>query len=310
MKLDKNERRTFIKMIGALGISSFLYPSLVAFQMKNTMLKRTIPFSGKKLPVVGVGTWRTFDAGNNPSKLTTLKKVLIEMHRRGGLVIDSSPMYGSSEQVVGKLTSKLSFQNDFFYATKVWTHGQNAGIEQMERSMALIQRKKMDLIQIHNLTDWKTHIKTLRSWKEKEKIMYWGITHYVDGAHEELEKIIKAESPDFVQFNYSIISRHAERSLFETAAKYKVATIINQPFEGGSLFRIIKNRELPEWCHELDINSWGQFFLKFIISNPNVTCVIPGTSKPHHVIDNTMAGYGKIPNTEEREKIYQYIKKI
>lgn len=219
-------------------------------------------------------------------------------------------MYGSSEKVVGDLTTQLNFKNKLFYATKVWTSGKQAGIEQMEASLKKMGRKEMDLMQIHNLVDWKTHVKTLKDWKAQGKIRYWGLTHYVDSSHSALEKIIKLERPDFVQFNYSIRSRHAERSLFQTVQKYQVATLINQPYESGSLFRLVRGKELPNWAHEWDINSWGQFFLKFILSNQQVSCVIPGTSKPHHMIDNMGAGIGRMPDEATRVKMLAYLKSL
>jgi diketogulonate reductase-like aldo/keto reductase len=177
----------------------------------------------------------------------------------------------------------------------------------MNASFEKMQRKTMDLMQIHNLVDWQTHVKTLRKWKEEGKIRYWGLTHYVDSAHETLEKIIRQEKPDFVQFNYSIRSRHAEKSLFETCQQHRTATIINQPYESGSLFGKVKGKDLPDWASDYDIKSWGQYFLKFILSNEAVTCVIPGTSKPKHAIDNMVAGYGALPDAAGREKMVDYL---
>lgn len=303
-------RRETLKLTGLSSLGLLAYPSLLSLKLKDTMLQRVIPSSNQKIPVVGLGTWQTFDVENATEKRETLTTVLTEMQNLGGTVIDSSPMYGSSERVVGDLTTKSGLADKFFYATKVWTSGKEAGIQQMERSFKSMQRKQIDLMQIHNLVDWKTHVKTLKEWKEKGKIKYWGITHYVDAAHASLEKVIKQEKPDFVQFNYSIKERNAEVSLFETSRRNGTAVLINQPFDSGSLFRVTKGKQLPEWCKEYDINSWAQYFLKFILSNVLVTCVIPGTSKPHHAIDNMMAGYGKIPDAKAREKMYSYIKSL
>ena len=303
-------RREALKLTGLASAGLLTASNLMSFKTKETMLLRAIPSSNVKLPVVGLGTWQTFDVGNSSEKRTTLIQVLAEMQKLGGSVIDSSPMYGSSEKVVGDLTAQSGFDNKFFYATKVWTSGKEAGINQMERSFKLMRRKQMDLMQIHNLVDWKIHVKTLKEWKERGKIEYWGITHYVDSSHSSLEKIIHQEKPDFVQFNYSIKERHAEKSLFETVRKNGTAVLINQPYDSGSLFRITRGKQLPEWCKEYTINSWGQYFLKFILSNELVTCVIPGTSKPHHVIDNMMAGYGKMPDAKTREKMHSFIKSI
>jgi len=311
MKNKDYSRREVLKLGGLAGLGLMITPLISSFKHeKTTIMLRPIPSSKEKLPVVGLGTWQTFDVGNSASKRETLKQVLLEMNKLGGKVIDSSPMYGSSERVVGDLTKTLDSKDNLFYATKVWTSGENDGIIQMERSMQLMQRKKMDLIQIHNLVDWKTHVRTLKSWKERSKIRYWGITHYVDSSHNELERIIRSEKPDFVQFNYSIRSRNAERSLFETAGKNETAILVNQPYDSGSLFRLVRGKILPQWCKEYDINSWGQYFLKFILSNEQVTCVIPGTSKPHHMIDNMMAGHGRIPDEKTKEKMYSYLKTL
>lgn len=303
-------RREILQLYGLAGLGLATTPSLFSFVQNKTMGQRTIPSSGEQLPIVGLGTWQTFDVGNSSSELAIRQKILQEMYHLGGRVIDSSPMYGSSEAVVGNVAAKLNGQNDFFYATKVWISGKQAGIDQMNSSFDKMQRKTMDLMQIHNLVDWKTHLKTLREWKEKGKIRYWGLTHYVDSAHATLEEIIKAEKPDFVQFNYSILSRNAERSLFDTCQKNDTAVIINQPFESGSLFRKVKGKNLPAWAVNFDINSWGQYFLKFILSNEAVTCVIPGTSKPKHVIDNMGAGFGKLPDKTGREKMASYFEAL
>ncbi|WP_207763850.1 aldo/keto reductase [Flagellimonas pacifica] len=305
-----HSRRELLKLslLGGIGLS--FHPYLDIVKENKKILSRAIPSSGESLPIVGLGTWQTFDAGNSEQQRKILSQVLLEMHRLGGTVIDSSPMYGSSEKVVGDLTNRLQFKDDLFYATKVWTSGKEAGIRQMEASMSKMRRNTMDLIQIHNLVDWKTHVKTLREWKDEQKIRYWGITHYVDSSHSTLERIIKVERPDFVQFNYSIRSRHAENSLFAAAKKYKTATIINQPYESGSLFRLVRGKQLPQWAKEQSINSWGQYFLKFILSNEDVTCVIPGTSKPHHMIDNMGAGLGKMPGTHMRNKMLTHLKSL
>ncbi len=310
METSEYTRREAFKLTALMALGLLACPSLMSFKSKESILQRTIPSSSEMLPVVGLGTWQTFDVGNSSEKRATLAKVLTEMQKLGGSVIDSSPMYGSSERVVGDLATKTGLAEKFFYATKVWTSGRDAGIHQMDRSFDFMQRTKMDLMQIHNLVDWKTHVKTLKDWKEKGKIKYWGITHYVDSSHASLERIIKQEQPDFVQFNYSIRSRYAEKSLFETVRENQTAVLINQPYESGSLFRMTRGKQLPEWTKDYDINSWGQYFLKFILSNKLVTCVIPGTSKPHHVIDNMMAGYGKLPDEKGREKMYTYLKNL
>ena len=310
MQSKEYSRREYMKLsgLGALGVVLSAGWSSPEFQ--ESMITRTIHSSSEAIPVIGLGTWRTFDVGRSKEQRTNLTQVLETIHQKGGSVIDSSPMYGSSEKVVGELTQNSGLADHFFYATKVWTRGEEAGIDQMNRSFRLMQRNQLDLIQIHNLIDWQTHVKTLKKWKDQGKIKYWGITHYLDASHDELEKVIKQEKPDFVQVNYSIRKRHAEKSLFDTIERFKTAVLINRPYEGGTLFQLTKGKELPDWCSEFDIASWGQFFLKFILSNPLVSCVIPGTSKPTHALDNMMAGYGKLPDQKTRERMYQYIRSL
>ncbi|NER15200.1 aldo/keto reductase [Leptobacterium flavescens] len=307
--MKKYSRREAAKAVFYASAAGILLPSLLSFKTMS-MQHRKIPSSGELLPLVGLGTWQTFDVGTNRAEREQLTDVLRKMKEHGGKLIDSSPMYGSSEAVVGDLTSGAGIAQDFFYATKVWTNGRQAGIDQMKNSMKKMKRSTMDLMQIHNLVDWKTHSKTLRDWKQKGLIRYWGITHYTDSSHESLARIIRSEKPDFVQFNYSINSRHAEKNLLETARKNGTAVIINRPYSGGSLFRKVKGKSLPEWCKEYDINSWGQFFLKYLISHEAVNCVIPGTSKPHHLVDNMMAGHGKLPDENTRRKMVDFFEKV
>jgi diketogulonate reductase-like aldo/keto reductase len=275
--------------------------------MNATILKRSIPSSGEKLPVVGLGTWQTFDVGENESERTPLKSVLKTLIEKGGSVVDSSPMYGSSEEVVGDLSTEIGLNDKLFIATKVWTSGEADGIQQMNSSFSLLRRKKIDLMQIHNLVDWQTHIKTLRKWKDEGRIRYLGMTHYTESAYSTLEQILKTTPLDFLQINYSLLSRKAEERLLPLAQEKKVAVLINQPFEEGTLFGRVKGKSLPVWAKEFDCNSWGQFFLKFILSNDAVTCVIPGTSKPHHMLDNLGAGFGKLPTAEHRKQMIELI---
>lgn len=302
-------RRKALKLVGALTGAAFVMPSLLAFDT-NALMKRKIPSSGENLPVVGLGTWQTFDVDTDKQQRIELANVLQEMRALGGAMIDSSPMYGTSERVVGDLAKQLGISDDFFYATKVWTSGQNAGIEQMKTSMRKMQRKQMDLMQIHNLVDWGTHIKTLRDWKAEGRIRYWGLTHYTNDSHAKLINLINQKQPDFVQFNYSINERHAEQKLLDVAKEKGVAVIINRPYDGGNLFRMVKGKTLPVWCADLDITSWGQYFLKYIIAHDAVNCVIPGTSTVKHVIDNMHAGYGRMPTAIERKKMLDYLKNI
>ena len=303
-------RRDILQLGGLVGLGLATVPSLFSFSPQDKMGQRTISISGEKLPMVGLGTWQAFDIGDSRQELEIRKQVLAEMYRLGGTVIDSSPMYGTSEAVVGRVAEQLPSKDDFFYATKVWTSGKQAGIDQMNASFIKMQRKTMDLMQIHNLIDWETHVRTLRAWKEEGKIRYWGLTHYVDSSHPTLEAIIKSDKPDFVQFNYSIRSRNAEKSLFDTCQKYGTAVIINRPFGGGGLFSKVKGKALPDWASAYDISSWGQYFLKFILSNEQVTCVIPGTSSLKHLRDNMGAGIGALPDSAGRKKMVDYLQSI
>lgn len=297
-------RRTCLHSLSALGFLPFTGNLLT---MHAPILKRTIPSSNEKIPAVGLGTWQTFDAGENEKERAPLKEVLKTLVENGGSVVDSSPMYGSSERVVGDLSTELSLNNKLFIATKVWTSGKEAGIRQMNNSFALLKRKTIDLMQIHNLVDWQTHISTLRTWKDEGKIRYIGITHYTEGAYASIEQILKTTSIDFLQINYSLLSRKAEQQLFPLAMDKKVAVIINQPFEEGELFSRVKGKSLPPWAKEFDCNSWGQFFLKFILAQPAVTCVIPGTSKPHHMLDNIGAGIGKLPSQKHLRQMIDLV---
>jgi diketogulonate reductase-like aldo/keto reductase len=271
--------------------------------MNESILQRIIPSSGEKLSAIGLGTWQTFDVGENESERTPLKAVLKTLIEKGGRVVDSSPMYGSSEKVVGDLSTEVNLNEKLFIATKVWTSGEEEGIRQMNNSFSLLRRQKMDLMQIHNLVDWQTHLKTLQKWKEEGRVRYLGITHYTESAYSKIEQILNTTPLDFLQINYSLLSRKAEERLFPLAQEKKVAVLINQPFEEGALFSKVKGQSLPAWSKEFDCNSWGQFFLKFILSHDAVTCVIPGTSKPHHMLDNIGAGIGKLPTQEHRKQM-------
>jgi len=274
------------------------------------MLKRIIPSTGESIPVIGIGSWIQFDVSNHSPEREDLKQVLTLMHQHKATLIDSSPMYGRSEQVIGELTNETGLAEKFFYATKVWTSGKEAGIQQMNDSMRKMKRSVMDLIQIHNLVDWQTHLKTLRQWKKEELIRYLGITHYTTSFHAQLEEIIKKEPLDFLQFNYSIATRNAEKTLLPLAKDKGVAVIINEPLEKGGLFDKVRNKSLPSWAAEYDIQSWAGFFLKYIISHPAVTCVIPATSSPLHMKDNLAAGKGMIPDEKGRKRMVQYFEEL
>lgn len=295
--------QTSLALIAA-QIPIFAYSKSSSLSME--IIKNTIPGTSEALPAIGMGTWQTFDINSQSSDRDNLKQVLKTFVDKGGTVIDSSPMYGRSEEVVGELAAELKVHPKLFMATKVWTRGKQAGIRQMEQSMQEMRAHPMDLMQVHNLVDFHTHIDTLRKWKSEGKIRYIGITHYTDSAHDDLADLIRTQALDFIQVNYSINDRHADRQLLPLARDQGVAVLINRPYSGGNLFGRVKGRSLPEWAADYDIQSWGQFFLKFIISHPAVTCAIPATSKVHHMEDNMGAAYGKLPDEKTRQEMIRY----
>ena len=274
------------------------------------MLKRPIPRSGELLSAVGVGTWQTFDVGAKAPERAELKDVLRLLVEAGGSVVDSSPMYGKAEGVAGDLAADLGLREKLFFATKVWTSGRESGIRQMEDSFRLMRTQRMDLMQVHNLLDLAVHSKTLREWKAAGRIRYIGITHYHDGAHAELENIVRTRTWDFVQFNYSMAEPEAEARLLPACADSGTAVIVNRPFSQGSLFPKVKGKDLPAWAAEFDCTSWAQFFLKYLLSHPAVTCVIPGTRRVAHLKDNVQAGMGRLPDAAMRRRMAQYLERL
>ena len=306
--MNKLSRRQAIKGI-ALGAASLSLPQSILAQT-SSMLTKSIPSTGEGIGAVGLGTWQSFDVGNSEASGAPLREVLTTLVDAGGSMVDSSPMYGTSERVVGDLSKELNLQSKIFYATKVWTSGRQRGVDQMNASHQKMRTNQMDLMQIHNLQDWRTHLSTLYRWKAEGKIRYIGITHYLDSAHEELEHITKKERIDFVQVNYSMAELNAERTLLQAARDQGVAVITNRPYAGGALFRKTRGVELPEWASDFECKSWGQFFLKYLIAHPAVTCVIPGTSKPHHMRDNVAAGMGKMPDENQRKEMKKLIDSI
>jgi diketogulonate reductase-like aldo/keto reductase len=268
------------------------------------MLMRPIPSTGEAMPVIGLGTWRAFDVGAGTAARRPLSEVMRLLLDSGGRMIDSSPMYGRAEAVTGDLLADINAQPRAFLATKVWTTGRESGISQMQRSAQLLRTEVIDLIQIHNLVDWRTHLATLRRMKEEGRVRYIGITHYTTGALPELARILNSEPGiDFVQLGYSLATRAAERELLPTANARGIAVIVNQPLERGTLFRHIRGRALPDWASECDCRSWAQLFLKYILAEPAVTCVIPATGNPDHMNDDLGAGFGRLPDTSQRQQI-------
>ncbi len=262
----------------------------------GAMHTRSIPSSGEALPVIGCGTWLGFDHAPGSAEYQRLPGVLAALFVAGGRVIDSSPMYGRAEENTGTLLAAAPGDVTPFIATKVWTRGRDAGIAQMEESMRRLRTRRIDLMQIHNLVDWKVHLRTLRDWKTRGRIRYLGITHYTPSAHDEVEAVLRAEKLDFLQINYALDDRAVEQRLLPLAAERGVAVIVNQPFGGGGLLRRLRDRPLPPWAAEIGCTSWAQVLLKFVLSHPAVTCAIPGTSRPEHMADNAAAGTGVLPD--------------
>jgi diketogulonate reductase-like aldo/keto reductase len=289
-------------LIGALaGLA--LAPGARGAERMHT---RAIPSSGEALPVVGLGTWQTFDVGGDRAARGPLREVLQALYGTGGRLVDSSPMYGSSESVVGELCAELGICEPLFMATKVWTQGRDDGVRQMQRSIERMRAGRMDLMQIHNLVDVEVHTKTLQAWKAEKRVRYIGITHYTASAHRELERLMKTKRYDFVQVNYSLEEREAEDRLLPLALELGVAVLVNRPFATGGMFGRTRGQPLPAWAAELGIQSWAQYFLKWIAGHPAVTCVIPATSKPVHMRDNAGAGLGAMPDEALRRRMAEH----
>ncbi len=305
----KFSRRELITLAASAG-SSLLLPFNLVATPASSLQKRNIPSTGEKIPVIGLGTWRTFDAGSDKPRRSVLKEVVKTLVHDGASVIDSSPMYGSSEAVVGDLSETLQTRSNLFLATKVWTSGKQSGIEQMDASFSKMKTKVMDLIQVHNLVDAKTHLKTLYDWKAQGKIRYIGITHYLPSAYDEMARLIQNEKLDFIQCCYNIRVSDAENNLLPLAKDKGVAVLINRPFEEGVLFNYVQGKNLPSWSNELQIKSWAQFFLKFILANQAVTCVIPGTSNPVHLAENIQSGQGTFPDEKMSKKMSDHFRDL
>lgn len=264
---------------------------------------RPIPSSGEMLPVVGLGTWRTFDVGAGAAERAPLKEVIGAFVALGGRVVDSSPMYGAAEAVVGDLAGELGVADKLFFATKVWASGREAGLAQMEQSFRRLRARRLDLMQIHNLLDWRAQLRTLRDWKAAGRLRYIGVTHYTAGAHDELERVLRAEPLDFVQVNYSAGEREAEQRILPLARDRGIAVLVNRPFTEGALFQRVRGQSLPAWAADFGAESWAQLFLKWILAHPAVTCAIPATSRREHLQDNMKAGIGALPDAAARERL-------
>ncbi|MCO6057923.1 aldo/keto reductase [Pseudomonas sp. MOB-449] len=301
-------RAEFLRLSAGTALLAMSPFSLGADMGQQPLRRRAIPSSGEQLPVIGVGTYRGFDISRNAAEAwADCHKVLAELFAAGGSVIDSSPMYGQAEEVVGGLLNELKAQDRAFIATKVWTQGRQQGVEQMRHSMRLLQRQRIDLMQVHNLVDWEAHLATLRQWKDEGLIRYLGVTHYTASGYDELEKVIRAEKLDFLQIDYALNDRDAEERILPLAQERGVAVLINRPFGGGNLLRNLLQQSLPDWAGDYDCTSWPQLLLKFCLSHPAVTCVIPGTGNPRHMLDNLQAGRGKEADQALRKRLIRLL---
>lgn len=262
------------------------------------MQTRPIPSTNEALPVIGCGTYLGFDQASDTAGYAQLPAVVDALFAAGGSVIDSSPMYGRAEATTGEILAAQGRRDKAFVATKVWTQGRSEGVRQMQESMRLLRASRIDLMQVHNLVDWKIHLATLRQWKAQGLVRYIGVTHYTASAYAQVEAALRAEPLDFLQINYSIDEREAEQRLLPLAADRGVAVIVNMPFGGGGLLRGLLGKPLPAWAAVIGCDSWAQVLLKFVLSHPAVTCTIPGTRRPEHMADNAMAGLAPVPESK------------
>jgi diketogulonate reductase-like aldo/keto reductase len=298
-----HKRRHALRKLGALSIALALDPLSAQSPAMHT---RAIPATGEPLPIIGLGTWQVFDVANDSTARAPLREVLRAFFAAGGRMVDSSPMYGTSESVVGDLCSELAICEPLFVATKVWTTGREAGIQQMETSFRRLRVAKMDLMQVHNLQDVAVHTETLADWKAKGRLRFIGITHYTSSAYAEVERWLKTGQYDFLQINYSLAERESAERLLPLARERKVAVIANRPFAEGAMFRRVRGKPLPDWAKEAGMATWAQYFLKWIVSHPAVTCTIPGTGKPEHMVDNLAAGMGPLPGEALRTRMAKH----
>lgn len=295
-------RREVLALAAAIGASP-----VTGLAQEREMLAKPIPAAdGESLPVIGLGTYDVFDVGGSTEELERRIEIVDALTSAGGSLIDTSPMYNRSERVIGDIVNARGGTDDLFFATKVWTDGKAAGLAQMEQSAELMNVEVIDLMQVHNLRDTEAHMATIRDLQEQGRIRYSGLTHYRADALEALESEMKFFKPDFIQINYSLGEREADERLLPLAADMGIAVIANRPYQGGTLFRAVSGKELPEWAKPFAA-SWGQFFLKFIVSHPAVTCAIPATSKLRHLRDNIEAGFGLMPDPVTRERMIQFI---
>ena len=294
-------RREFALLLAAAAAANPLRAA-----ERPAMLKKKIPSSGEAVPVIGMGSSNTFDVGSTAAELDPLREVLRAFAAAGASIVDTSPMYGRSETVLGDLIAELGLRPRLWLATKVWTRGRKAGEEQIAESMRRLRTDRLELLQIHNLLDWREHLPTVRALQQSGKVRYAGITHYRADAHAELERVLAAERFDWLQVNYSLAEREAEARLLPFCRDKGVAVMANRPFADGAMFERVRGKPLPPWAAEIGCASWAQFFLKFVVSHPAVTCVIPATAKAKHAQDNLAAGLAPMPDAAQRARMVEY----
>ena len=309
MKYQNNWSRRRFLQAAALGVSGLISSKFI-YAGSEKFLTKPIPSSSERIPVIGLGSSRTFNVGNDPLGLENVTEVMRHFFNAGGKLIDSSPMYGSSQAAIGYGLNKLAKTKDVFSADKVWTWESDKGPAQMEQSRQHWQVYSFDLMQVHNLVSWEQHLKTLYSMKQQGKIRYVGITTSHGRRHDELEEIMKTQPLDFVQFSYNILDREAEQRLLPLAKQRGIAVIINRPFQRGDLIDELVGIPLPTWAKTIGCNTWPQFLLKFIVSHPSVTCAIPATSQVEHVKENMVACFGPLPNHAMRKRMIDYVEKL
>ena len=312
MNQDKAEssRRRFLHWLAGLGATVTLGTGTGSAAPAVADIRKAIPASGEKIPVIGMGSWLTFDVGANEAARAIRVQVLQAFFDRGGALIDSSPMYGSSQEVIGHGLRQIRNKSALFAATKVWIYGQWLGIKQMQAARELWGVPRFDLMQIHNMLDWQSHLETLKAWKAEGRIRYIGITTSHGRRHQDLERALTKEAFDFVQFTYSLVDRDVEQRLLPLAVERGIAVIINRPFDGGALFGPVRAKPLPAWAAEFDCTNWAQFFLKYIVSHPAVTCAIPATSQVAHMHENMGAGFGRLPDAATRQRMAAHYAKL
>jgi len=299
-------RRRLLQLSASLPLLSV---SGVSFAQESGIAQRAIPGTDEMMPVVGLGTSDEFST-NSAEEKQELGEVLRLLLDNGATLVDTAPGYGNSETVLGELYNSLSITDDIFVSTKVRSRSKNAGLEQMQRSQSSLGKRPLDLMMVHSLVGADTQLQNLRVWKDQGRVRYIGVTHSNTRSHPDLIRYIENEEMDFVQFNYSVLEPEAEERLLPLAADKGLAIMINRPFQNGSYFSKVRGKELPEWAAEFDCESWAQFTLKYILGHPNVTCVIPATSSPDHLVDNVRAGFGRLPDEAMRKRMREYMQTI